>query len=132
MGAGGSGRCLLAARQRRPASPRRSAADRGRILASRRRFGLGGLVMQAWLIGLRGWSYSGLAARSAISATVSSGWASAARSTFAGFLLLLTEGLALLGRFGGDRFVAARSGCCGLIALFTIWPVADHARARAF
>jgi iron(III) transport system permease protein len=43
---------------------------------------------------------------------------------FAGFAALLSNGLALTGRFGGDRFTA---GAVGLLAasigLFTVWPV---------
>ncbi|HEY8564607.1 MAG TPA: iron ABC transporter permease [Beijerinckiaceae bacterium] len=104
-----------------PILPRRR---RGRILALAGGAGLLTLVLQAWLVGLRGWSYPGLAATFGELGNRQFGIGLGGALTFLGFLFLLTEGLSLLGRFGGDRFVA---GAVGLLAacilLFTAWPV---------
>jgi iron(III) transport system permease protein len=105
------------------ATPQR--ARRARILAAAGSVGLGGLILQAWLIGLRGWSYSWLTALFGELGDRQFGMGLGGALAFAGFLLLLTEGLALRGNFGGDRFVAASVGVLtACIALFTIWPVA--------
>jgi iron(III) transport system permease protein len=105
----------------RPGLARRT---RGRILASAGGFGLAALGMQAWLIGLRGWTYPGLATALGDLGDRQFGIGLGGTLTFVGLLLLLTEGLALLGRFGGDRFVAGAVGILAAsIGLFTIWPV---------
>jgi hypothetical protein len=86
----------------RPA-PRPGRRTRGRILASAGGLGMAALGMQAWLIGFRGWTYPGLATALGDLGDRQFGIGLGGTLTFVGLLLLLTEGLELLGRFGGDR-----------------------------
>jgi iron(III) transport system permease protein len=97
---------------------------RGRWLVWAGAAGLLAIVAQGWFIGVRGWSYPWL--ESAFGAMEDRqfgvGWGGVL--AFVGFAALVANGLALLGRFGGDRFTA---GAVGLLAasigLFTVWPV---------
>jgi iron(III) transport system permease protein len=87
--------------------------------------GLVSLILQGWLIGLRGWSYPWLVALFGELGDRQFGIGAGGALAFAGFLLLLTEGLAVRGYFGGDRFVSGAVGVLtACIALFTVWPVA--------
>jgi len=103
-------------------------ADRGRrarFLLAAGCLGLAGISLQGWLIGVRGWAYPILegAFGDLGDRQFGLGWGGAI--AFAAFLLMLTDGLALKGRFGGDRFVAGAVGVLAAsIALFTVWPVA--------
>ncbi|HYF55814.1 MAG TPA: iron ABC transporter permease [Salinarimonas sp.] len=99
-------------------------ARRGRLLVLSGGLGLAAVAAQAWLIGLRGWAYPALDALFGELSDRQFGIGLGGALASLGFLLMLTEGLALMGRFGGDRFV---SGAVGIIAacivLFTLWPV---------
>lgn len=104
-----------------PAGDRRR---RGAWLVGAGAAGLAAILLQGWLIGIRGWTYpvlgewfGPLEARQ-----FGMGWG----GTMAGlaFGALLAQGLALRGAFGGDRFVAgAVLGLAACILLFTVWPV---------
>lgn len=83
------------------------------------------LAAQGWLIGVRGWRYDWI--ESTFGALddrqFGIGWGGAL--AFIGLMMMVTDGLALKGRFGGDRFVSASVGILvASIALFTVWPVA--------
>ena len=97
---------------------------RGRWLTLAAGAGLILLVLQAYAIGLRGWTTPALTAAFGELSDRQFGIGLGGMLAALGLLFLFTEGLALRGRFGGDRFVA---GAVGLIAssivLFTIWPV---------
>jgi iron(III) transport system permease protein len=86
--------------------------------------GLGGLVVQAWLVGVQGFIYPRLASLfgELDDRQFGIGWGGAV--AFVAFLLMITDSLALRGRFGGDRFVAGAVGVLvASITLFTVWPV---------
>lgn len=97
---------------------------RGGILVVAGAIGLAALIAQGWFIGVRGWTvpvlndwFGRLGDRQ-----FGIGWGGLV--TFAALLGLVTNGLALRGFFGGDRFVAAAVGLLvACIGLFTVWPV---------
>ncbi len=86
--------------------------------------GLLAIVLQGWFIGVRGWSYPILERTFGDLSDRQFGIGLGGTIAFAAFAGLATQGIALRGYFGGDRFVA---GAVGLLAasilLFTVWPV---------
>jgi len=97
---------------------------RGRLLLAGGWLGLAAIVAQGWFIGVHGWSYDALtqAFGDLDDRQVGIGWGGCI--TFAAFVVLTTTGLALRGRFGGDRFVAGAVGLLvASILIFTVWPV---------
>ncbi|MBI3507996.1 MAG: iron ABC transporter permease [Proteobacteria bacterium] len=112
---------LLALPALRPGTGRPAKA---RWLLAGGLFGLAALVLQGWLIGVRGWSYGWLDAAFGMldERQFGIGWGGSV--AFLAFMLMATDGLALKGRFGGDRFVAASVGTLvASITIFTVWPV---------
>ena len=104
--------------------PSLSKRTRGDLLLSGGWLGLVAVVAQGWFIGVHGWSYDALtqAFGDLDDRQFGMGWGGCI--TFASFVVLTTTGLALRGRFGGDRFVAGAVGLLvASILLFTVWPV---------
>lgn len=105
-----------------------SRESRGNILAWLGGLGLVAIIVQAWLIGPRGWFSSVSPLMTPIFGELSErqfGVGVGGALTFFAFLFLFTEGLALKGKFGGDRFIAGAVGfLVACIVLFTVWPVA--------
>ena len=86
--------------------------------------GLALIIAQGWLIGPRGWYYPALEAMVGALPVGQYGIGLGGALAFSAFLLMLTNGLAIRGAFGGDRFVAGAVGVIAVsIILFTIWPV---------
>ncbi len=86
--------------------------------------GLAAVVAQGWLVGVRGWSYAWLDTAFGMLDERQFGIGLGGSVAFVAFLLMTTDGLALKGRFGGDRFVAASVGVLiASITIFTVWPV---------
>jgi iron(III) transport system permease protein len=104
--------------------PSLSKRTRGDWLLAGGSLGIAAVAAQGWFIGVHGWSYDALtqAFGDLDDRQFGMGWGGCL--TFAAFVVLTTTGLALRGRFGGDRFVA---GAVGLLAasilIFTVWPV---------
>lgn len=97
---------------------------RARILIASGAALLVAITLQAWLIGLRGWSYPWLIDAFGNLGQRQFGVGLGAVCAFTGAMLLLSSGLALAGYFGGDRFVAtAVALLAASILLFTVWPV---------
>jgi iron(III) transport system permease protein len=96
---------------------------RGQFLIGLGAAGLAWTVLQAWFIGFEGWRYPVLASIfGAVAGQQGVGLGGAV--TVIGLVFLTTEGSALKGCFGGDRFVAGAVGLlAACIALFTVWPV---------
>ena len=107
------------------ALPFGTAARRAGFLLAGAGFGLAAIVAQGLAIGVQGWSAPWLVALFGELDDRQFGVGLGGTLAFAGFVLLLTDGLALRGFFRGDRFV---SGAVGMlvasIILFTAWPVA--------
>lgn len=86
--------------------------------------GLLAIVLQAAMIGLKGWTMPWLNDLFGELADRQRGVGLGAALTFIGFLFLFTDDLARRGLFGGDRFIAGAVGfLASSIALFTAWPV---------
>lgn len=86
--------------------------------------GLGGIVLQGWLIGIKGWTFPALANIFGALQNGQLGIGIGGALAFIAFLFMLSNGLALRGNFGGDRFIAgAVMLLAASIAIFTIWPV---------
>ncbi|OYU50180.1 MAG: iron ABC transporter permease [Rhizobiales bacterium PAR1] len=86
--------------------------------------GLTSVIAQGWLIGIRGWNYPALEAAFGALPSGQFGIGLGGAAAFLAFLLMITDALALKGKFGGDRFVAGAVGIIvAAIAIFTIWPV---------
>ncbi len=105
--------------------PSLDRAARGRLLIATGAAALAALVAQGWFIGVRGWAYPWLddAFGPMDGRQFGMGWG--AVLAFAGFAAMVTNGLALRGFFGGDRFTAGAVGLLAIsILLFTVWPVA--------
>lgn len=87
-------------------------------------FGVLAIAAQGMAIGVQGWSYALLTALFGELDDRQFGMGIGGTIAFFAFVLLLTDGLAMRGRFRGDRFV---SGSVGILAtcilLFTAWPV---------
>lgn len=86
--------------------------------------GLSAIVAQGLAIGVQGWSFPLLEATFGDLGDRQFGVGLGGAVATAGFLFLLTDGLALRGMFKGDRFVAGAVGLLvGSILVFTAWPV---------
>ena len=97
---------------------------RGSLLLCAGLCGVLAIATQGWFIGVRGWSYSGLEHVFGELADRQFGIGLGGAVAFASFVALTTQGLALRGFFGGDRFVAGSVGLLiASILLFTVWPV---------
>jgi iron(III) transport system permease protein len=98
---------------------------RGALLFFAGALGIAAILLQASLIGLRGWNYRWLEATFGELGDRQFGIGFGGVLTFVGFLFLSTDGLASKGYFAGDRFVAGAVGLlASCVAFFTIWPVA--------
>ena len=98
---------------------------KGRLLTAAGLFGLVAIILQGWMIGPRGFFSVTLREVFPDFEQRQFGIGAGSALTFFAFLFLYTEGLALRGRFGGDRFIAGAVGfLVACIALFTVWPVA--------
>ena len=110
----------------------RERAILGRLLAG---FGMTGLLaigVQATTVGLQGWEFGWLEELFGTLGDRQYGAGLGAVLTTAGLLVLTAAGLAALGRFRGDTFVAGAVLLIAvLIGLFTVWPVLAVA-AQAF
>ena len=106
------------------ALPFASRATRATFLIAGGALGLVAIIAQGFAIGLQGWNAPWLTAIFGTLDDRQFGIGIGALLAMAGFLVLLTDGLAYRGLFRGDRFVA---GLVGLIVLsiltFTAWPV---------
>ena len=96
---------------------RPSAAVLGRALVVLGVAGMAYMLAQGFLFGLRGWSMAWLNDWLGASERRQFGMGYGALVTGAGFLFLLTRGLALRGLVAGDAFVA---GCLGLVIALTL------------
>jgi iron(III) transport system permease protein len=97
---------------------------RAALLAVAGVFGLAAFLIQAWCIGVRGFVYPWLETvfGAMDDRQLGLGWGGLV--TFVALVVLTTDSLALKGRFGGDRFVAAAVGVLvAAIGIFTVWPV---------
>ncbi len=106
------------------ALPFGTAARRAGFLLAGAGFGLAAIVAQGLAIGVQGWSTPWLVAMFGELDDRQFGVGLGGTLAFAGFVLLLTDGLALRGFFRGDRFVSGAVGVLvASIILFTAWPV---------
>ncbi len=106
------------------ALPFGTAARRAGFLLAGAGFGLAAIVAQGLAIGVQGWSTPWLEAMFGELGDRQFGVGLGGTLAFAGFVLLLTDGLALRGFFRGDRFVSGAVGVLvASIILFTAWPV---------
>ena len=97
---------------------------RGEVLLAAGWLGIVAIAAQGWFIGVHGWSYDGLTQifGEMDDRQFGIGWGGCI--AFAAFVVLTTTGLALRGKFGGDRFVAGAVGLLvASILIFTVWPV---------
>ncbi|MBL8808355.1 MAG: iron ABC transporter permease [Rhodospirillales bacterium] len=102
-------------------SPR---AARARWLLAGGVAGLAAIVVQGWLVGVQGWRYPWLEEIFGVLDERQFGFGIGGTLAFAGCLLMASDGLALKGRFGGERFVSgAVAVLVASIAIFTVWPV---------
>lgn len=86
---------------------------------------LAGLVAQGLAIGVRGWSYSWFETLFGELSDRQFGMGWGGSLTGVALLVMLANGMALRGLFGGDRFTAsAVVVLAASILLFTLWPVA--------
>ncbi len=86
--------------------------------------GLVAVVGQGWLVGVQGWRYAWLEAAFGTLDERQFGFGTGGTLAFVGLLLMASDGLALKGRFGGERFVSgAVAALVASIAIFTVWPV---------
>jgi iron(III) transport system permease protein len=106
------------------ALPFGSASTRGRVLIIAGSFGLLSIIAQGFAIGIQGWNYPFLEATFGELQDRQFGMGLGGALSFIGFLILLTDGLALRGYFKGDRFIAGAVGVLiACIVIFTAWPV---------
>ena len=102
-----------------------SRAFRGRGLMLAGAFGLSAIVLQGMVIGIQGWSWPWLNSLFGELEDRQFGMGLGGALASFGFLVLLTDGLALRGYFKGDRFIAGAVGLLvASIVIFTAWPVA--------
>jgi iron(III) transport system permease protein len=104
--------------------------QQGAVLVAGALLGLAGLLVSGFSISLNGWSYGWL--NNALGALPSGqpgvGWG--AFVVLMALLMLLGAGLARLGYFRGDLFIAAAVvACSALLALFVVFPVAKSLAA---
>jgi iron(III) transport system permease protein len=103
---------------------RASNATRSRFLLAGGALGLAAIVAQGLAIGIAGWSTPALETTFGELGDRQFGIGLGGSLAFVGFLILLSDGLALRGLFKGDRFVSASVGVLAAsIAIFTAWPV---------
>jgi iron(III) transport system permease protein len=101
-----------------------TAGSKGKWLLWSAGLGLLWVVFQGLSIGVRGWSFGFLTTLFGETSERQFGMGLGAVMTFAAFVLLVTDGLALKGYFKGDRFVSASVGVIvASIIIFTAWPV---------
>jgi iron(III) transport system permease protein len=106
------------------ALPAGSRARRAAFLVLGGGLGLLAIIVQGLAVGINGWSFPWLAAAFGELGDRQFGIGLGGALATVGFLLLLTDGMALRGWFKGDRFVAGAVGVLVLsIAIFTAWPV---------
>src|SRR3954470_12993992 len=93
-------------------APSLNKRARGDWLLAAGWLGLAAIVLQGWFIGVHGWSYHWLTQvfGEMDDRQFGIGWGGCI--VFAAFVVMTTTGLALRGKFGGDRFV---SGAVGLL-----------------
>lgn len=104
----------------------------GRWLLAGGAVGALGLALSGFAIGARGWSFAALNARFGELAVNQFGIGAGGFVALTALVLLAAFGIARLGRFKGDLFVAAAvTGCAMLMALFIAYPV-SKALAGAF
>lgn len=104
----------------------------GRWLSAGAGIGLAGLLFSGFAIGAKGWSFEWMNASFGALAAGQFGMGLGAALTLVALLMLLGAGLARLGYFRGDVFVASAVVFCGvLLALFVALPVL-RALASAF
>lgn len=104
----------------------------GRWLLAGGLVGALGLAASAFTIGAKGWAFEALNARFGELAVQQSGLGVGGFVVLVALVLLAAFGLARLGLFRGDRFVAASVlGCTVLLAIFIVYPV-GRALAGAF
>ena len=103
---------------------RPGAAMQGRTLVAGATLGLTGLLASGFAIGSKGWSFGWLERVFGVLATGQFGIGLGGVLTLLALLMLLAAGLARLGYFRGDVFVAgAVVGCAALLLLFIALPV---------
>ncbi len=96
----------------------------GSLLLAAGILGLLAIALQGWFIGVRGWSYPALERAFGELSDRQFGIGLGGTVAFTSFAALATQGIALRGYFGGDRFVAGAVGLLVVsILLFTVWPV---------
>jgi iron(III) transport system permease protein len=106
------------------AAPAGTNARRATWLLAGGTLGLAAIVAQGLAVGVQGWSFPWLEARFGELGDRQFGIGLGGCMAFLGFLVMLTDGLALRGLFKGDRFVAGAVGVLAAsIAIFTAWPV---------
>ena len=106
------------------ALPAGSASRRAGFLVWGGGLGLTAIVAQGMAIGIQGWSHEWLTALFGELNDRQFGMGLGGSLAFLGFLVMLTDGLALRGRFKGDRFVSGAVGVLvASIMIFTAWPV---------
>jgi iron(III) transport system permease protein len=106
------------------ALPFGSASTRGRVLIIAGSLGLLSIIAQGFAIGIQGWNYPFLEATFGELQDRQFGMGLGGALSFIGFLILLTDGLALRGYFKGDRFISGAVGVLiACIMIFTAWPV---------
>jgi iron(III) transport system permease protein len=109
-----------------------AAARRGACLMATSAVGLALFAVQAFAIGLHGWTANWLTASFGELDGRQFGIGAGGTIVLIAFLSLLSIGLALRGAFGGDAFVAgAMTAVTSSILLFTAWPIL-HILAQAF
>ncbi len=102
----------------------RSARAQGLLLAAGGGLGFFGLLACGFAIGPRGWSFEWLGRLFGELSGTQIGIGAGGALVLLALLMLLAAGLARLGRFGGDAFVAGAVLLCGaLLALFVALPV---------
>jgi len=104
----------------------------GRLLLAGGSLGFVGLALAGFLIGARGWAFAALTTHFGELPVNQFGIGAGGFVALAALLVLAAFGLARMGYFRGDLFVAAAVLCCGtLLALFIAYPV-GKALAGAF
>ncbi|MSO76471.1 MAG: iron ABC transporter permease [Alphaproteobacteria bacterium] len=104
--------------------PLKDRALRSRFLIAGGALGLAAIALQGMAVGIRGWSWIWLTTLFGELGDRQFGIGIGGAMAVAGFLVLLTDGLALRGLFKGDRFVAGAVGLLvASITVFTFWPV---------
>ncbi|MGE0714438.1 MAG: ABC transporter permease [Alphaproteobacteria bacterium] len=102
------------------ARPRRAA-----LLVVAGALGLAAIAAQGFAVGIQGWSAPWLEQAFGTLDDRQFGIGIGGAAAAVGFLFMATDGLALGGRFRGDRFTAGAVGLlAGAILVFTAWPMA--------